>query len=69
MIAGGGIQGGRVVGNTGPDGLEIQKNPVPIQNLYATIHRACGLDPNKQYNLNGRKVKYAYNGTPVNELF
>lgn len=69
MLAGGGIQGGRVVGNTGPDGYEISGKPAPVANFFASVFKACGIDPDRKYDLNGRKVKYAYNGTPLAELF
>lgn len=69
VMGGGGIQGGRVVGDTGPQGLAVVKRPVPIQDLFATLYRSCGLDPEKRYVVEGRKVKYAYNGKPVSELF
>jgi hypothetical protein len=71
VLAGGGIQGGRIVGNTGPDGRNVTKRDVPIGDLFATIHRACGIDPGKKYNVEGRRVKYSgeFGGKPVQELF
>jgi uncharacterized protein (DUF1501 family) len=48
-IAGGGIQSGRVVGETDPGG-EKQKpaNPVRVQDIHATILRALGINPEKE---------------------
>lgn len=68
MVAGGLLQGGRVHGDTGPNGNSCAK-PVPTANLFATIYSSMGLDPSKKYTINGRKVTYAYNGTPVRDLF
>ena len=48
-IAGGGIQSGRVVGETDPSG-EKQKpaNPVRVEDIHATILRALGINPEKE---------------------
>jgi len=58
-----------VVGDTGPEGREIAKRPVPVQDLFATIYHACGIDPDEKYVVETRRVKFAYNGKPVAELF
>jgi hypothetical protein len=75
VMAGGGLAGGRVHGDTGPSG-EGAMQPVPVHNLFATIYKACGIDPDKKYETEGRKIKYAsINGavtskvTPVADLF
>jgi hypothetical protein len=44
-LAGAGIQGGHVVGDTGADGLEVVDRPVTVPELYATICAALGIDP------------------------
>jgi len=74
-MAGGGLAPGRVYGDTGPGGQACNK-PVPIHNLFATIYKACGIDPDRKYETEGRKIKYAsINGNasstarPVVELF
>lgn len=75
VLAGGGLAGGRVYGDTGMNGHSCTK-PVPAHNLFATIYRACGIDPEKRYDTEGRKIKYAsVNGNsssvtkPIMELF
>jgi hypothetical protein len=75
VMAGGGLAGGRVYGNTGPNGDSCQQ-PVPIHNLFSTIYQACGIDGNKKYETEGRKIKYvsqngsiSTSGTPIKELF
>jgi hypothetical protein len=57
-MAGGGLAGGRVYGDTGANGYSVTK-PVPIHNLFATIYKACGIDWDKKYETEGRKIKYA----------
>jgi hypothetical protein len=68
VLAGGGIQGGRVVGNTGPDGTTPDR-PISPGNLFATIYKACGINPEKKYVTEGRGIKYAYQGTPLKDVF
>jgi len=67
-LAGGSLAGGRVYGDTGPDGDEC-RSPVSIKSLFATIYRACGVDGEKEYLRDGRKLKYLSGGKPVEELF
>lgn len=69
VLAGGGIQGGRVIGETDKDGMEIANRPVTVPDFFATIYKCLGIDPEKKYAVEGRKVKYAYNGKPIKELF
>jgi hypothetical protein len=68
VLAGGGIQGGRVHGDTGPNGRACNK-PVSIYDLFATIYHACGIDPKKKYNTEGRYIPYVKGGKPVMSLF
>lgn len=69
VLAGGALAGGRVHGSTGADGREGDP-PVPVQDLLATVYKACGLDPDKEYTIEeGRPMKYAQGGKPVAELF
>lgn len=48
VVGGGGIRGGEIIGDTGPDGIEVEDRPVTIPDLLATICRAIGIDPMKQ---------------------
>lgn len=43
-IAGGGIHGGVVVGETDPEGGKLAKGRVPVADLHATIMKALGID-------------------------
>ncbi|MEQ9071067.1 MAG: DUF1501 domain-containing protein, partial [Gimesia chilikensis] len=48
MLAGAGIRGGQVIGETSADGAEIKSKPTRTADLMATIFRGVGLDPRKQ---------------------
>ena len=67
-LAGGGIAGGRVIGATDSAGMEIAKQPVAVEDLFATAYKTLGIDPRKKYDVQGRKVRYAYNGKPIQGL-
>lgn len=68
-IAGGGIRGGRVYGETNDDGNQIISNPVPPENLFATLSHQLGIDYNKvNYSPVGRPLKYVNNGSVIEEL-
>jgi hypothetical protein len=66
-LAGGGLAGGRAVGET--DGREVVARPVTVPDLFATLHRAFGLDPKKELSANGRPLALSDGGAPVAELF
>lgn len=46
VIAGGGFQGGRVVGATDAKGMEVTDRPVYPRDLIGSIYRQMGIDPN-----------------------
>ena len=69
-LAGGGIPGGRVVGRTEKSGLDVEDRPVSIGDLFATIYRVCGVNPEKQYTSGGgRPMRILEGGEAVRELF
>jgi arylsulfatase A-like enzyme len=58
VLAGGGIQGGQVVGKTSPDGTRVLERPVSVPDFLSTVCRALGLDPEKQNPSNvGRPIR------------
>jgi hypothetical protein len=68
-LAGGGIQGGRVVGATDRDGVEVKERPVTVPDLFATIYAAMGVDfKKKNVSPLGRPIALSDNGVPVKEL-
>lgn len=44
LVAGGGIQGGRVIGETDNHGGVPVDRPVHVQEVFATMYRNCGID-------------------------
>jgi len=68
-LAGGGLAGGRVIGRTNALGTEPAERPVSVQDLFATIYRQLGVDPQKKYMTPvGRPIKILDGGEPVKEL-
>jgi hypothetical protein len=70
MLAGGGVQGGRVIGKTDDQGREIVERPVTIPELFASFAHAMGVDGHKEFHTNGRPITLVDKaGTPIPELF
>ena len=64
VLAGGGIKGGQVIGDTGPDGASIKERPVSVPQFLATICQALGIDHTKQNISNvGRPIRIVAPGT------
>ncbi len=60
VLCGGGIKGGQVVGKTSSDGMKVDDRPVSVQDLFATMCKAVGLDSMKQNVSNvGRPIRLA----------
>ena len=67
-IAGGGIRGGQVIGETDPEGKAEVKDPVEVGDLHATILKSLGIDFEKVSQTPiGRTVKFA-EGEPIAKL-
>jgi hypothetical protein len=64
VLAGGGIKGGQVIGDTGPDGASIKERPVTVPEFLATVCQALGIDHQKQNLSNvGRPIRIVAPGT------
>ena len=64
-LAGGGVRGGQVIGETDPQGKGEPKTPVTVGDLHATMLTAVGIDPTKiNQTPIGRTVKFA-EGKPI----
>lgn len=69
-LAGGGIQGGRVIGSTDKDGNGVQDRPVTVPDLFCTFCQALGIDARKErISALGRPLKVVEGGSSVAELF
>ena len=70
FMAGGGIQGGQVVGSSDEDGYKPKDRPVQVPDLHATLCHALGIDPEKEVMTPlQRPMKLVDGGSPVMELF
>lgn len=68
LIAGGGVQGGQVVGRSDPTAGEPIDRPVTPQQLLATVYTAMGLPPSGELQSPYGPVPLV-EATPVTELF
>ena len=48
VVGGGAIKGGMAYGSTSADGTSVKDNPVSVGDLFATVYKGLGLDPNYQ---------------------
>jgi hypothetical protein len=70
VMAGGGVEGGRVVGHTGREGREITKRAIETDDLFTTIYHTLGIDPEMDYETQTRVVTVGgYSGKVIRELF
>jgi hypothetical protein len=70
VLAGGGILGGRAIGESDAKGAFPKSNPKSPQDVLATLYRFLGVDVNAQYpNGTGRPISVLPSGTPIDELF
>lgn len=69
-LAGCGVRGGQVIGETGPGGEQVTDRPVSPKDLYQSIYTALGIDPDHEnMSLVGRPIRLVDEGAPVDELF
>lgn len=69
-IAGGKVQGGRVIGSSDSHGAFPKDNPKSPLDVLATIYDHLGIDTKKQYlNDAGRPITVLPAGEPIRELF
>lgn len=71
LLAGGGIQGGRVLGASDEKGeLPADGKGFTPDNVAASFYKTLGIEPTKEYHTNtGRPVMIVREGTPITELF
>jgi hypothetical protein len=69
-LAGGGIKGGRVIGASNPDAMDVKDRPVTVPDLLASICHSLKVDPTKEAMTPvGRPIKVVDGGKAVRELF
>ena len=69
-LAGGGVKGGQVVGESSADGTEVKDAPVAVNDLLKSVCHALKIDPAKE-NMSplGRPIKVVDGGKVVTSLF
>ena len=68
-VAGGGVRGGIVVGESDEKAAFPKTNPKTPQDMLATVYRHLGVDTRAEYLNNGRPVPVLPSGKPIDELF
>ena len=69
-LAGCGVRGGQVIGQTDGKGFEIEDRPVTVPDLFCTFCQALEIDPTHEYATPaGRPMKLVDGGEAVGELF
>ena len=70
LLAGGGVGGGQVYGESEPDGSDVKLHPVSIPEFNATIAYSLGLPLDHiVMSANGRPFQVAHKGRPITKLF
>src|SRR5206468_7502078 len=69
-LAGAGVQGGRVIGATDANGVEVVERPVTVPDLFCTFCRALEINPREENQSNvGRPLKIVETRRAVAEVF
>ena len=70
LFAGGGIQGGEVIGATDRRGEDVTERRVGVHDFLATVYRHLGVDPRgvQFQDFAGRPIPILSEGTPIPEL-
>lgn len=69
-LAGGGIKGGQVIGETTRDGTTVKERPVRVPDLFCTFCDALKVNPRlENLSSEGRPLKIVDGGNAVKELF
>jgi len=69
VLAGGGIRGGQVYGNSDKDAAYPASNPVSPEDMLATIYYGLGIDPNAELHDPLGRPHRVVDGTPLTALF
>jgi hypothetical protein len=68
VVGGGGIKGGQVYGSTSKDGMDIGDNKVSVGDLFATLYKGLGLDPDTKVRDNLSRPISIADGKPISAL-
>jgi uncharacterized protein (DUF1501 family) len=69
-LAGSGVRGGRVIGATDKNGVEVVERPTTVPDLFCTFCKALAIDPRAENQSDvGRPLKIVETGSAVEEVF
>jgi len=68
LFAGGGVQGGRIIGSTDKNGGFPRSDPHTPEDFAATIYHALGLPPTVAWHDPQDRPHYVYHGEPISAL-
>jgi len=69
-LAGGGVKGGRVIGATDKNGVEVTERPVSVQDLFVSFCHVLDIEAREEYTTSDqRPIKLVEGGKVVKELF
>jgi hypothetical protein len=69
VVAGGGVQGGRMIGATDERGEQVADRPISIPEFYATLLALFGVEPGREYRTpEGRPIRLVTGEKTVPEL-
>ena len=69
-MSGGTVKGGRAIGQTTANGMDVTERPVTVPDFFCTLCHALGIDPQTEnFTSLGRPIKIVDGGEVVKELF
>jgi uncharacterized protein (DUF1501 family) len=69
VMAGGGVRGGTVYGQTDDTGTKVVDKPVVVADFYATVATLLGMSPSKTFQTPvGRPISITEKGNPIHDL-
>ena len=69
-LAGGGVQGGQVIGKTDAGGQSVTDHPVGVTDLFRTVFHGLGIDPDHENMSNiGRPIRIVEDGEVVKQVY
>jgi hypothetical protein len=69
LVAGGGVQGGQLIGSSNSRGEIPKDRPIRPEDLAVTLYRKLGIDPDYAFpNLSGRPISIGSTGQAISEL-
>jgi uncharacterized protein (DUF1501 family) len=69
LVAGGGVQGGQVIGASNSKGEIPKDRPIRPEDLAVTLYRKLGIDPDTAFpNLAGRPISIGSTGQAISEM-